>query len=608
MLNSGFSFRPRGGRGLLAALLGLLASVAVQAQQLLAGSTLLTTDVRQYDKAEWDIALSRQFQNPYNQREVALDLVLTSPTGRPVVVPGYFARNEAQGSRWKVRFAPQELGPYTGVFRVTTPAGTEEAGSRSFTVTAGVKPGFLHPHNLYTFRFDNGTLFRGVGENVAWESRSFEDQKFTYDYLLPTLAQNGANFFRTWMCYWNLPLEWPRVSSTKRYTNSTEYFHPGAIKRMDELVNLTDSLGLYFMLTFDWHGHLMEQGGWKNSAYNQRNGGPARTPTEFFTLPASREKYKNKLRYVVARWGYSPNIAAWEFFNEVDNAAFTQQDSVLIPHDAITLWHGEMSRYLKDIDPYQHLVTTSISHRDILGLNSVAYFDFHQKHIYKHTEKIPAIYPNYIQTYGKPYVVGEFGYRWEDANPAYKDGFNYDYRRGLWYGLFSPTPILPMTWWWELFDDQKMTPYFRGVRAISDRMLAAGQGEFAPFAVSAGSLQSFGMRCGNQYFVYLLNAGPGPVTASPALAVPAAGRLRAQYFEPVSLQYQAVSGLQRKGSTLMLPALTLAPQQECVLIITANPSGKYPRQPTRDNATPMLPTAGSSVPAAGMNSGPAAAR
>lgn len=169
---------------------------------------------------------------------------------------------------------------------------------------------------------------------MGWEARSFENQKWTYDYLLPTLAQNGANFF------------------------------PGT---------------------------------------------------------------RNKLRYVVARWGYSTNIAAWEFFNEIDNAVFTQQDSLLIPHDAVTLWHGEMSRYLKDIGPYQHLVTTSVPHRDILGMNSI---------------EIPSIYPDYIQTFGKPYVVGEFGYRWEDADPTYKEGFNYDYRRKMGVRLVQPYPYL----------------------------------------------------------------------------------------------------------------------------------------------------------------------
>jgi len=549
-------------------LLVLLLAAPVGYAQLFKNVARLTASPREYEKVEWDITLGEQFANPYNQQEVSLDLVLTAPNGQPLVVPAYFEQNNSQGSHWKARFAPQQTGTYRGLFRLTRKAGTQESAASSFVVAAGRKPGFLHKHDQYTFRFDNGQLFRGIGENVGWEARSFENQKFTYDYLLPTLARNGANLFRTWMCYWNLPLEWQKVSSTKRYVNSPNYFNPGAIKRMDELVHLTDSLGLYFMLTLDWHGHLMEAGGWRNSPYNQANGGPARTPTEFFTLPAAQRKYKDKLRYVVARWGYSTNVAAWEFFNEVDNAVFTQQDSLLIPHAAVTLWHAQMSRYLKDIDPYQHLVTTSISHRDILGMNSIPYIDFNQKHIYKHTEKIPAIYPAYLQNFGKPYVVGEFGFRWEDANPTYAADFNYDYRRGLWYGLFSPTPILPMTWWWELFDDQKMTPYFRAVRTISDQMLAAGHGEFAPFVVRAGVVQSFGMRCGGKYFVYLLNDSPAPATVPVSFAV-ASGKLTAQTFTPGPNHYRILGQFRTKNQSLTLPSLTLAPRQEVVLVLEA---------------------------------------
>lgn len=556
----------------------LLAAPVGYAQSVLGRVVLATAAPRQYEKMEWDIAVGEQFAQPYNQRAVSLDLLLTAPDGQLVAVPGYFERNEGSGSRWKVRFAPQQLGTYRGTVQLTRrgQAAPEQASAGCFVVSRGRKPGFLHKNDLYTFRFDNGQLFRGIGENVAWEARSFEDQKFTYDYLLPALAKNGANFFRTWMCYWNLPLEWQQVSSTKRYVNSPAYFNPGAIRRLDQLVQLTDSLGLYCMLTLDWHGHLMEAGGWRNSPYNRANGGPAATPTEFFTLPAAQQKYKDKLRYVVARWGYSPNIAAWEFFNEVDNAVFTQQDSLLIPHAAVTLWHAEMSRYLKDIDPYRHLVTTSISHRDILGMNSIPYIDFNQKHIYKHTEKIPAIYPDYIQSFGKPYVVGEFGFRWEDANPTYAADFNYDYRRGLWYGLFSPTPVLPMTWWWELFDDQRMTPYFRAVRDVSDQMLAAGHGEFRPFAVRAGVVQSFGMRCGGQYFVYLLNNSPAPARVPVSFEVVGSGPLLAHALTPALNSRRQLGQFRAKNHLLTLPPFALAPGQEVVLL--AVPAPGHPGQ------------------------------
>ena len=367
-----------------------------KAQQKYINYRLLNQRIVEFEKAEWDINISAPYSNPFDQQNISLDMVITSPSGKPLVLPCYFNKGDPGASAWKARFAAQETGTYSYYFSLKAKGLNEESTKAKFIVLPSAKAGFLHKNDLWTFKFDNGELFRGIGENVAWESRSFENDKYTYDHLLPTLSKNGANFFRTWMCYWNMPLEWKKVRSTKRYINSEEYFNPGAVKRMDELVNLTDSLGLYFMLTLDWHGHLMEEGGWKNSPYNQINGGPAKTPTEFFSLTSAKQKYKNKLRYVIARWGYSTNIAAIEFFNEVDNAVFTKEDSILIPHHYITQWHDDMGRYLKDIDPYKHLVTTSVSHREIEGMNSLAYLDFNQKHIYKHTEKIPAIYPDYI--------------------------------------------------------------------------------------------------------------------------------------------------------------------------------------------------------------------
>jgi hypothetical protein len=539
----------------------------LSAQPSIADVNLSNSSVKQYQKAEWDIHLKASFINPYNQKDITLDMILTSPSGKPLVLPCFYEAGDTLTSLWKARFAPQEAGKYTYYFRVQNKSGNAVSAGASFTSRPTNGPGFLHTNTYWTFKFDNGQLFRGIGENVGWESRSFENPKWTYDYLLPTLSKNGANFFRTWMCYWNLPLEWQKVNATKRYSNTDKYFNPGAIKRMDELVHLTDSLGLYFMLTLDWHGHLMEKGGWKNSPYNLVNGGPAKTPTEFFTMRAARDKYKNKLRYVVARWGYSTNIAAFEFFNEIDNAAFNSADSILIPHSDITQWHDEMSRYLKDIDPYGHMVTTSVSHREIMGMNSLTYIDFNQKHIYKHTEKIPAIYPGYIQTFGKPYVVAEFGYRWEDADPKYAVEEDFDYKRGLWYGLFSSTPILPMTWWWELFDDQHMTPYFRSVRMISDQMLKAGKGDFKQFPVTTDRIESHGVRCGNRYFIYLLNNTDEKISSPVSFDVSGGKKIGVQSFDPGTKQYTELKNVQVTDGKLTLNNVSLDAKAETVLVV-----------------------------------------
>ncbi|MES2426386.1 MAG: DUF5060 domain-containing protein [Bacteroidota bacterium] len=520
----------------------VVSGLAAKAQSAITGYKLLNQTVTEYEKAEWNINIDGVFINPYDQKEVTLDLVLTAPSGNPVTLPCYF-----DNGVWKARFAPQEKGKYKYYFRLNAKAKSVDSKSSTFISEAGKRQGFLHKNDLYTFKFDNGDLFRGIGENVGWEARNFENPKYTYELLLPPLAKNGANFFRTWMCPWNLPLDYQKVNNLKRYSNTTEYYNPSGIKRMEELLHLCDSLHLYMMLTLDMNSGKQ---------------------SEWFTGQASMDKYKNKLRYLVARWGYSTNIAAWEFFNEIDNGVFNKSDSVLIPHLYVTNWHDEMSRYLKDIDPYKHLVTTSISHRDIAGMNSIVYIDFNQKHIYKHTEKIPAIYPDYIKTYGKPYVVGEFGYRWEDANPKYAKEADYDYQRGLWFGLFSPTPILPMSWWWEFFHEENMEPYFRSVRAISDQMLTAGKGSFEQVNLSAGLLHGQAVKCGNTSFVYLLNESDDAVTTPITLNVGNYRNLSIQTLIPTTMQYNKLTGFMIKNNKLTF-GQSLGGKQELVLIITA---------------------------------------
>jgi len=168
-----------------------------------------------------------------------------------------------------------------------------------------------------------------------------------------------------------------------------------------------------------------------------------------------------------------------------------------------------MSTYIKAIDPYKHLVTTSISHRDLAGLNSLKNIDINQKHIYKNTTNIAPTINQYETKFQKPYVIGEYGYEWDwlknfDDFPTEMDS---DFKRGLWYGLFSPTPILPMSWWWEFFDSRGTDKYIRQVRAVSDEMLAAGNGSFEQVVIKSQALgiNTFAIKCGSTIFVYAYN-------------------------------------------------------------------------------------------------------
>jgi hypothetical protein len=505
----------------------------VFAQSVIKTAVLRAKDVKQYELAEWDINLLAAWQNPYVHDDIALDMLLVAPSGKQLILPCYFVKGSSgSDSWWKARFLPQESGRYKYHFTLRQKEKTVNGRGGKFVAASAGKgaaqvgngptqnakgaphnsndagrTGILHAKDNWSFVFDNGTPFRGLGENICWESRARDDSKYfpglnedsikyNYERMVPLLVAHGGNFFRTWMCRWNLPIDWKANFNNNRYQPSDEYFNPSAVTKLDRLVDLCDSLGLHMMLT-------LGQG-----AYHKSEGGVAESAADFFVNTAAKAKYKDRLRYIVARWGYSASIGAWEFFNEVDNVQFGNPRNPIKAAD-IVQWHDEMSAYMKQVDPYGHLVTTSISHRDLAGLDNLKHMDFNQKHIYKATRNIPPTIVAYARNFDKPYVIGEFGYEW-DWSKNFNDfagGMDSDFKRGLWYGVFSPTPIVPMSWWWEYFDQRGTDLYIRNVRTILDRMMKAGNGSFDSVRISVDndSIERFAVRCGSEVYVYLHN-------------------------------------------------------------------------------------------------------
>lgn len=482
----------------------------------------LTKNNSQYSKSEWDIQLVAQWDNPYSSSDIALDMHIITPSGQKQVLPCFYVSGNSQSkSQWKARYTPQEVGGYSYLFNLSKNGKIiSSSKSEQFSVSSSdIKKGFIRSNNNWSFQFDNGEYFRGIGENICWESRDIddskffkklhEDKRFNYDFMLKKLANNGGNFVRLWMIYWNLPVDWKTVSNNSRYSNSTDRFNQSGIDKMDKLVELCDSLGIYMMLALESHVGYMDEG-WETSSYNIKNGGYAKTPSEFFSNEKAKEQYKNKLRFMIARWGYSPSIGAWEFFNEVDNAMFSRTREQHIESNLVVKWHSDMSDYFKKTDPFKHLVTTSISHREIDGLESVSSIDFNQRHIYGHTQEISKIISENVEKFNKTFVVGEFGYDWDWSKNfnEFGDEMDSDFKRGLWYGLFSSTPILPMSWWWEFFEDRGMMKYFANVNEINKNMLKAGSGEFKKTLISSNDkdLTILSVNCGSKTYIYIFNS------------------------------------------------------------------------------------------------------
>ncbi|MDZ7399114.1 MAG: DUF5060 domain-containing protein [candidate division KSB1 bacterium] len=408
--------------------------------------------VHQYQPQFSSVKIKAQLANPFDVNEFQVNLILKSPSGKKIVQPGFFDGYDNGLAIWRIRFTPSELGRYSYQLKLQANYHAKSTKSFSFKSIASGRNGFIrtNPNSDYTFQFDSGRLFRGFGENLCWAD--------DYEYYFKKLNAIGCNFVRIWMCPWNLYLEWSDPGLGR-------YHLPNAV-RLDSVLTLAERYHIYIMLCFDYHGVVQREEGyfkekkWDENPYNQKNGGPCANEADFFNHPIAKRYYKNRLRYIVARYAFSPQILAWEFWNEVDLTAGRPED--------VVAWHKEMAAYLRQIDPYDHLITTSFAHGEYDGIWEIPEIDFTQTHLYNRpnfAELIPAIIDRYRQTYGKPHVVGEFGSDYRGAQATREnDPDNVALHNGLWAGLFARTPISPLSWWWdELIDADDLYFHFQAI-------------------------------------------------------------------------------------------------------------------------------------------------
>ncbi|MTI32401.1 hypothetical protein [Xanthovirga aplysinae] len=535
-----------------------------------------------YAKTVISAILFGSFENPFNQFEIALDLQIVSPSGAKFQHPFYFDRSIFGLSIWKTHWAPRELGTYK-VSLLITQEGKAMKKSAEYSLLVeeevGSEPqdGFLSTTDasFWTLEFESGKKFRGIGINLAWEPRPdvpFDIQSYTYDFLIPLYKEKGMNMISTWMCPWNLPLEW-KITAGGRYPNdTTNTYNQFAIQRMDFLVNLLEENKMYAKLTLDYFGALStkpdEFGNpafWPRNNYNVNLGGPATTPEEFFTLEAAKQQYKNRLRYIISRWGYSPYIPIVEFWDEIDNVI----NDGNINAAKVVDWHKEMSAYWKSTDnAHSHILTTSISDSLIAGLFTIPDIQLSQEHLYGQTGTIHEVVNKYNSMFNKPFIVGEFSVNSqrgpsESSLPTY----DRDLRTGLWFGVFSPTPIYPLTWWWQDYTQLDTLGSFAPSVQITEQMLSAGQGTFEGFEVTKGqNVNAFGVQTGNSYWVYIRNFLYNEITVKANFPLEDTSPYKIMRYNTITQEYTVLTTLSPVDNVLFLPPLLIDELTEIIIL------------------------------------------
>ena len=498
------------------------------------------SSVNLFDKYEISFELG-PYGNPYDPDTISVYAIFTAPDNTRDSVLGFFYKDYNflfvnghevafsffQDGSWKIRFTPDAVGTWS--FRIhaidvngttVTPALNSQPYSFTCLAVANAK-GFVSKANNRYLKRDvverSQRRFRSffpVGPNIAWYFSNgvhWNEPIGIYDYTRRIDSLHGnANYTRIILNrYQSLNLYGPEYTQivngdTTVYFDSTLNLKDAAeLDRIVEHAAQNDTsimLCLFSHSDFKYsHDDHSDPSIWRNNPYHTILN--LEYPCNIFSNSRAQRVAKNLIRYIVSRWGYATNIMSWELWNEVTQIP----DSCTCYEDSIFIWHKIMSDYVREIDPFHHCVSTSMSKEDdypTLYANLFNQFDFVQRHSYQriHTAKSDKQMSYMLYYYSgqahdinnypdKPFFMGEFGLTPGKSNKT-KDPFGIDLHNDLWSSLFSASMGPGSFWWWSYVDSaflynrfKPILAFCQGLPILSDSFEAFTTGDISGHAL-----------------------------------------------------------------------------------------------------------------------------
>ncbi|MCC7495759.1 MAG: DUF5060 domain-containing protein [Fimbriimonadaceae bacterium] len=415
------------------------------------------------------VDLAGTWDNVFDPAQVALDAVLRGPQGQTLPVPGFWFRDYrpefANGREllmplgepgWRVRCAPPTAGTWQVELTATDRSGqTVRRRGPDLTVTASDLPGVLRPgpHGNVFVREGGPAVFL-IGHNVPTYLTGPQTMADCFD----KMVAGGENFTRLWMYSSRLGLEWAQPVGTYRLAEAW---------RLDHAFELARQRDVQLLLCFDTHqdfiGTRFEQ-----NPYHVSRGGPCQTALDFFTNEQARRLYRQRLRYLVARWGWCSNLVAWEFVNEIEGWSGFDKNQ-----EAVAAWHSEMAAELRRLDAYRHPISTSCwTTEGWPTLWQAPGLDFVQSHHYANArvdmaQRAVEICRQKQQDYpGRVHLFGEMGihYKFAPGQGDDEDPLGWHLHEQNWAALLAGCASVPANWWHEgYFEKHDLYHRFRGV-------------------------------------------------------------------------------------------------------------------------------------------------
>jgi hypothetical protein len=280
---------------------------------------------------------------------------------------------------FRIRFAPNRTGIWRTEIKIFI-NGTLEYVLKPiyFNCTPSDCPGFIAGGETTSdkrhFVFENGDAFFGIGQNIPFPTlpnaimppnygvtRSEPPKSYELrNSYIEDLAENEGNFIRIFMTEWADAIEWENLGNYKKAM-------PFAWET-DNMFKLCEKEGVYLLWCHSIQVPFLDNNpygsgnlAWPGNPYNLELG--LSGPRDFFTDPTAKKYYKQRLRYMMARWGYSPSIAGMELMNEINQIIHIPEPyhTDLSLRTDVGYWFNEMKNYIQDVLAYNFNVGSSFT-------------------------------------------------------------------------------------------------------------------------------------------------------------------------------------------------------------------------------------------------------
>lgn len=257
---------------------------------------------------------------------------------------------------FRIRFAPPQIGKWVG--RVIISVGGNvvvESNVFNFNVVPSSIPPPLEVGTGQRYLKRGKNSFTPLGINLKWpRTNCYFDPELAsllamdsgeegeqykaytppvrtyrkYREQIDNLADGGANIFRMIMAPQGSDIEWEELGNYHGRQNIAFELDDILYRAEERNVLIQWNLQLHYpysdggsgALIWDWPEDNFPEG-W---LYQAEKGNPYQElvdvtdPMDFITSESAKKYYKERLRYIIARWGYSNNIACFELFSEID--------------------------------------------------------------------------------------------------------------------------------------------------------------------------------------------------------------------------------------------------------------------------------------------------